>query len=207
MAMITEVERVRSRVKIRLDDGSRYQLSIAAYLDRPVRVDEEVDPAEYDNWVTMHQYRPALDQAVSMLAARSRSREEIRQKLRTVGYSESTIEMVLCKLETNHLLNDQEFGNQWARYRAGQKYGPRRIQQELRAKGLSQEETEEALGQLDEEEQLEQAVELARKGFERAKPEEDPRKTLNRVMNALVRRGYDWDTTRAACEKCIQIEE
>ena len=196
MVQVSEIEQVRGRrVKITLDDGSHYLLLRSMYQERPLEIGEAVDPKEYAQWVMTRQYRSALDKAVSMLAVRACSRGEIEQKLRRIGYAPDTIEMVIYKLEKNELINDQEFADQWAQYRAGQKYGPRRISQELRMKGVSAEEAESAL-----------AV-LARKSLQRAKAGEDPRKTRQRAMAAIVRRGYDWDTARQAIETVMGEEE
>ncbi len=201
---VAEVEKIRSRYRVRLDDGTTYWLTRSVYSERPLSVGDEVESEEYANWVLLHQYRSALDKAVSMLAARACSKGEISQKLSRSGYSEETIEMVLFKLEKHDLLDDEAFAAQWANYRAGQKYGPRRIAQELKAKGLSSEDTENALEELDEDTQLEQAVILARKGFARAREGEDPRKTLQRVISSIVRRGYDWDVARQACDEALK---
>ena len=209
MVRVSEVELLRGRrVRVTLDNGDSYLLLKSIWQDRPLEVNQAVDPAEYAEWVLQRQYRSALDKAVAMLAQRPCSRGEIEKKLKTVGYSADTVEMVLYKLESNELLNDTEFAGQWARYRAGQKIGPRRIARELRyQKGLSPEDTENALSALPEEEQLEAALSLARKAISRAKPGEDPRKTRQRMLSALVRRGYDWDTVRQAVDQVLGEEE
>ena len=208
MVQVSEIEQVRGRrVKITLDDGSHYLLLRSMYQERPLEIGEAVDPKEYAQWVMTRQYRSALDKAVAMLAVRACSRGEIEQKLRRIGYAPDTIEMVIYKLEKNELINDQEFADQWAQYRAGQKYGPRRISQELRMKGVSAEEAESALAEILEEDQIIDAAVLARKSLQRAKAGEDPRKTRQRAMAAIVRRGYDWDTARQAIETVMGEEE
>ncbi len=204
---IITVEKIRYRYKIILDNGDIYYLTKGLYTERPLTQGDVVDPEEFAGWVTLHQYRSALDKAVAMLAARPCSTGEIRKKLLNTGYSRDTVDMVLYKLEKHELVDDRAFADQWAQYRAGMKYGPRRIAQELKYKGLSAEDTENALSSLSEETQLEQAVLLAEKAFSRARSGEDPRKTLQKVMAAIVRRGYPWDIAREACEKYIRDAE
>lgn len=203
-AEVLEVEQIRGRFRIQLDNGDRYWLSKTIYQERPIRVGEEVEAKTFAQWVMQHQYRPALERAVSMLAGRACSRGEISRKLQTSGYSRDTIEMVLYKLEKNNLLDDRAFGTQWAHYRNGQKYGPRRIETELRQKGLSPEEAEEAVSGLDEKTQTEQALQLAWKGLSRRKPGEDFRKTKQRTLAGIVRRGYDWETAKEACNRAAE---
>ena len=208
MVQVNNVEKLRGqKVKITFDDGSSYLILRSMYLDRPLEAGDEVDPKEYAQWVLIRQYRSALDKAVAMLAVRACSKGEIRQKLRRIGYSEETADMVICKLEKNHLLNDGEFADQWVQYRSGQKYGPRRISQELRSKGVSAEDAESALEDIPEETQLENASALARKALQRAKADEDPRKTRQKVTAALVRRGYSWDLARRAVDHVLQPED
>ena len=202
MVRVSEIEEVRGRrVKVTFDDGSHYLLLRSMLQDRPLEVGDTVEAEEFADWVLKRQYRSALEKAVAMLAQRACSRGEIEQKLRQTGYSPETIDMVLYKLEKNDLLNDRVFAGQWAQYRAGQKYGPRRISQELRYKGVSPEETEAALSVIPEEDQLESAVRIAEKAARRGKPGEDPRKARQRILSAVVRRGFDWDIARQAVDR------
>ncbi len=208
MVQVSNVEKLRGqKIKITFEDGSSYLLLRSMYLDRPLEAGDEVDPKEYAQWVLTRQYRSALDKAVAMLAVRACSKGEIRQKLRRIGFSEETADMVIYKLEKNHLLNDEEFAAQWVQYRSGQKYGPRRISQELRIKGVSAEEAESALEEVPEEAQLENAVRLARKALQRAKAGEDPRKTRQKILASIVRRGYSWDLARQAVDQVLNADD
>ncbi|MBR2823051.1 MAG: regulatory protein RecX [Clostridia bacterium] len=203
MVRVSEIETVRGRVRILLDDGTAYTILKSMFRERPLAVNEELDPEEYAGWVAARQYRSAMDKAVSRLAVRACSRGEIEQKLRRTGYSTETIERVLGRLEKEGFLNDREFAGQWASYRAGQKIGPRRIAQELRSKGIAGREAEEALEALSGEEQMEAAAAVARKLAARAKPGEDPRKVRRRILEGVVRRGYDWETARLAADRAM----
>ena len=207
MVEVTEVEKKRSRWRIILESGEKYMLSGALYRERPLRPGDSVDPEEFSHWVLLRQYRPALERAVAMLALRACSRGEIQQRLIRAGYTADTVEMVIYKLEKEGLLNDRDFASQWVSHRSSQKYGPRRIARELRMKGISGDDAEAAMEEVDETENLERAILLAKKGFARAKAGEDVRKTRQRVLSALVRRGYDWETARQACAAAHLPEE
>ena len=41
---------------------------------------------------------------------------------------------------------------------------------------------------------------LARKAWSKIKPGEDPRKSRQKVISSLVRKGYDWDIARQASD-------
>ena len=204
MVRVSKVEQVRGRrVRIILDDDTAYLLLRSAYQERQLLEGDLVDPAVFSQWVLTRQYRSALDKAVSMLAVRACSKGEISQKLRRIGYAQETIEMVLYKLEKEGFLDDSAFAAQWTSYRADQKYGPRRIAQELRFKGVGTEETESAISEISEDQQLDSAVLLARKALRRCDADEDARKKRQKITGAIVRRGFSWDLARQACDRVL----
>ena len=147
-----------------------------------------------------------LDDAVACLAARAHSKHEIEQKLLRVGYRPCTVEMVLYKLEREHLLNDADFARQWVEARSGRKMGRSRIAQELRRKGIDADEAEEALSAIGEDAQLADAIALAEKAAARAKSDENPRKTYQRIAAMLARRGFRWDIAKEALAQVLQAD-
>ena len=196
------VRRVRGRYELLLG-GERYVLTRAQMEERPLAEGDELEPEEFERWVQLHQYRPALEYAVSLLAARPCARGEIAQKLRRNGYRPGTVELVIYKLEKHGLLDDGAFARQWAQARAGRRLGSRRIAMELRQKGVSAEETEAALTALDPEEVRQAALAIARRGLRAARPDEDRRKTAQRVLAALVRRGYSFEQAKEALREAL----
>ena len=55
--------------------------------------------------------------------------------------------------------------------------------------------------------QAEEVVRMAARGLRRAKAGEDPRKTEQRVLAMLARRGYRYDEAKAAIEAAREEEE
>ena len=205
--LIREIYPFRGIARITLDNGESFWLTRSAVREGGFQEGQEVHTGEFRRFVLLHQYPSALKLAVSMLARRVCSRGEIEQRLKRTRYDRETVEMVMARLDRDHLLNDEDFSLQWAHYRTGKKYGSRRIALELRQKGVSAGDVKAALESIDPEEETEQAVALARRAFARLKPEEDPRKGRQKVMAALVRRGYDWDTARRACSRVEHEDE
>ena len=203
MDVIVSVRKNRGKFHLTLASGEVIAVSTELFRERPFDEGDTIDLEEYDQWLLPRQYRAALDRAVGLLAMRAHARGEIEKKLTQAGYRPAVIEMVLYKLEREGLLDDADFSRQWVEARAGRKLGPRRIAQELRRKGVSSGDIEDALEEMDDDAQVEAAAALARKALDRAKPGEDPRKTAQRVIGMLVRRGYGWDIARAAIERCI----
>ncbi len=78
---------------------------------------------------------------------------------------------------------------------------------ELRYKGIDGETAEAVLESIPEDQQEENALALARKALGRAKAGEDPRKTRQRVIDSLLRRGYGWEAARRACDRAMEEAE
>ena len=204
MDMIAAIKKERGSFHLTLDSGQTIVVSAELFRERPFAEGDDIDPAEYDEWLLPRQYRTALDRAVAMLAMRAHSRGEIEQRLLRAHYRPATVEMVLYKLEREGLLDDADFARQWAESRVHHKLGSRRIAQELKRKGVAAADIEEALSDIDEEQQLASAAALAEKAIARAKPGEDPRKTAQRVTGMLARRGYSWDVAREAIQRVMR---
>ena len=207
MERVIALTAVRNKVRVEFDSGKKYILKKTDLLDFPLRESDEVDEKAFHQFVLLHQYPDALNTAVAMLARRACSRKEIADRLSSRGCCEEVSALVIFKLEKENLLNDQDFSEQWTRYRAGGNYGPAKIYRELRMKGVDEETARDAVSAMDEDDQARKALDLAVKGFRRMKPGEDPRKARQRVLRSLISRGFDWNTAREACDKAFGENE
>lgn len=207
MEVITAIKKERGKMRVTISESDEILVPLSLFRERPLQEGEPIDIEEYDNWLMVRQYRHALDRAVAFLASRARSRQEIEDKLLRCGYRPCTVEMVVYKLETENLLDDADFAQQWVEARSARKLGRNRIAQELRRKGISADEAEAALEAIDEDDQLAGAISLVEKAAARAKPGEDPRKTAQRITAMLARRGYSWDIAREAISHVMQQME
>lgn len=137
---------------------------------------------------------PALyDYAVKALGRRMRTEVELRrlmhQRAEPGERGEAAIRAVLARLKEQHYLDDQSYAETYARLRQeNEKFGARRVRQDLRRKGLRSDLVEKTLaagyGQTNEEA-------LARQHLERKrirKPENE--KAAARVMRRLVAAGF-----------------
>jgi len=137
---------------------------------------------------------PALyNYAVKALGRHMRTEAELRRLMITRAEpgsnGESAIKSVLTRLKQNHYLDDQSYAETYARLRQeNEKFGARRIRQDLRQKGVRSdliEKTLEARSSSTNEETL------ARQHLERkriAKPTNE--KETARVMRRLVAAGF-----------------
>lgn len=77
--------------------------------------------------------------AVSLLARREHSAQELRDKLIAKGYPAVLVSNALEQLGAQGLLSDARFAEVFARSRANKGYGAVRIAQELRRRGVDDE--------------------------------------------------------------------
>ena len=111
MVTIVETAFVRAFCCIRLDNGTRWWIRRE---DLPLSGFQEglsFEEEAFYQQVRLCQYPRALNQAVSLLAARPCSRGEIEQNLLRHRYTDEVVDLVLYKLEKEKLLNDREFSD------------------------------------------------------------------------------------------------
>jgi regulatory protein len=132
----------------------------------------------------------ALQRGLRFLAYRPRSEAEVSNYLTGRGYSAEIAASTLKKLRSLHYLDDETFARDWARTRSESRgYGPKRIEQELRAKGVARSLIQAALLEtFGPGNEAEKARLLLERKF-RNKKLADP-KLLRRVAAFLQRRGY-----------------
>ena len=201
MVTVTEMEYVRASCCIHLDNGTRWWIRRDDLPQAGFREGSAYEEEAFQERLRLCQYPRALNHAVSMLARRACSRKEISDRLKRLRYTEEVAELVVYKLEKEKLLDDAAFCRQWIRYRLSAGYGPSVIRRELRMKGISEDIIDSAFAGLDEEAEQENALAVARKAWKRTKPTDDIRKNRQKVITALVRKGYSWEAAREACHQ------
>ncbi|WP_019815239.1 regulatory protein RecX [Saccharomonospora saliphila] len=134
--------------------------------------------------------RKAREICFDLLAARPRTKEELRQALTRKGVDEEIREGLLGKLDDAGLVDDAAFAEMWVRSRhTHQGLGRRALVAELRRKGVDPEIATEAAGEIDRDAEDERARQLVRKKL-RTMTEVDERKATRRLLGMLARKGY-----------------
>lgn len=136
----------------------------------------------------LENYEQTKDKALWLLTFRAHSEKELTEKLRTAGANEEDIEKTLDFCRRYNFVDDLQYAKLKARdLKNLKKYGKRRIEAELRAKGISAEFAEEAISELDFDDTEETLLPLVRKklggDFEK--------KSIDRCIRYFMYRGYD----------------
>lgn len=195
---ISSVRRTHGRAILTLTSGESIVMPRAMLKERPYRSGMPFDRAQFDAFLTERSASYALQKAVTLLASRDRTEKEIVDALRQNAYPEPTIARVMARLQQEGYLDDAAFAAHWTAARTARGWGARRIRQELCAKGVEREQIDRALSSADADSMAESALKVARKaakGRDMSSPTE-----RQKVIAALVRRGFDFSIARKALE-------
>lgn len=198
---LSSVKRIYGRANLILSSGEILSMPRAMLKERPYRSGMPFDRAQFHAFLLERSYPYALEKAVSLLASRARTEKEIVDALRQNAYPEQAIARVMARLHDEGYIDDAAFAGQWVSSRTAKGMGSRRIRQELRLKGVSQRDIDEALDFVDEDEALNAALQAAEKAS-RSRNLSDPA-DRQKVIAALVRRGYDFSTAKTALQKLM----
>ncbi|HVA56791.1 MAG: regulatory protein RecX [Gemmatimonadaceae bacterium] len=167
------------------DAVARLRLSVGTEFE-PVRLAFEAEAAALATW----------DAASRLLAARARSRSELRRQLLRKGEPVVRVDQVLDRLERAGYLDDADYARQFARSRSLVRgMSRRRVQQELAKRGIAREVAEAAIADVFAQEGVDEyaAVErLARRKLP-SLAKLDPIMRRRRLYAFLARRGFESD--------------
>jgi regulatory protein len=138
--------------------------------------------------------------ALRFLKIRPRSIAELKGKLKAKGFSSTEIEEAVLKMMASGLLDDRAFTKSWINYRLARPFGFRRIIQELKAKGIDQEIIDQAVAEVEGYSPEAVALDLAQRRWQRM-PDIDPLKKKKRVLDFLLRRGFEAAVAMKALKK------
>jgi len=139
---------------------------------------------------------PAKEKAYQYLSYGDLSRKKLYEKLTRFGIEPQVAEAACNKMEEQGFINDRRLAESLARrYAEGKRWGPRRILPELIQKGLPGELAKEAVEELDTDFLQSAVYHLSTKYRGR---DLSDRKEVQKVIQGLVRLGFDYDTVRSA---------
>jgi len=143
---------------------------------------------------------------VGYLGLKARTKKQIEQYLTRKELEPEHIAYALERLETEQIVDDDEYAQQFAkqRIRSGLK-GRRWIKQELQQRGVSSEAAAKALGDIDREDELAAAVHAAAKKWRSLKGEQVDRR--RKLIGFLMRRGFPGDVIQEAVKATIEDAE
>ncbi len=139
----------------------------------------------------------AKEKALRLLEFRSHSEKELRDKLIRCGAKAEDLPEIFEFLREYSFVNDAEYAKKLARDLQNlNKYGMRRIREELKFRGIFGEDLENAILELSDEEE-EQLLPL----MERKLSGNFDKKNIDRAIRYFAYRGYGFDDIKSAIER------
>lgn len=157
------------------------------------------------------------ERALLLLDSRSRSRQELRDRLVKAEFEPELVDEVLDSFQRNGLVDDLAFAREWVRQRFERRgKSAAMLDVELQRKGVGEADRAEALSVIDRDDEREVARALATKKAKQVKriPEDRQQrdKELRRIVGVLARRGFNSGMSlelarEALDERCAELEE
>lgn len=199
---IAQQKRDPERVSVFIDDefafGLTLELAVRQGLKKGVELSVEAQQALLDD-EKGHRARAV---ALNYVDYQARTVEEVRRKLREKGYSDTESEDAIQHLLDYGFLDDVAYTKSYVRSRfAGSGHGPRRLSADLNKRGIDRTIVDGVLAEaFDADELRESALRQGTKRWAALARESDLRKRKKKVMDFLVRRGFDYGVVREIVE-------
>lgn len=171
------------------------ELILTYHLEEGMEINEE----KLKELMEIEEKKEALEYAYLLLAARSHSEIELQERLKRKKFSNETLHSVIKELKEKKIINDLQFGKEFAESRMkNQLLGQEKIQQELMEKGIEEKEARKIIQEvlhsqenvLSEEERAYQALLKRSTQIKRS----DSRTIYRRLYEHLARKGFSFDT-------------
>lgn len=191
------------RVSVFIDGAFAFGLHVDLVMEHALAKGQHLDAETQQRLRAADAARRAFDVALTYLGYRARTEAEMRRRLADKGFSEAVAEATLARLRDFEYLDDAAYARDYARTRFRTKgYGPQRLRADLRRRGVPAAAIEAALAAVIEaDDVLEAARRHAATRRRRLGAEPDPRKRRKKLTDALLRRGFSYDTVRQVLDE------
>lgn len=202
MRIVTGLREFRGVVIVALDGCDALRVRRTHFEKRPLAEGEAVDPQAYEDSVAAIQLADAYEAALTALDSRARTARELERALLNKGYVRPAVEAAVERLRENRLIDDARIAGRIAESSADKPVGVYALRRKLKAKGISDEDADAALEAFDDDQQQAAARRAAEKLLKRYEglPRREARAKLSQ---ALARRGFGWDSVRAAVDALL----
>lgn len=200
---ITDIRPVRKRLSMVYIDGEpAMKLDTFTLEAEGVRPGMQITDEDLQELVQKSNAHRAGEKALYLLEYRSRTKKELTDRLREEVPAELA-EATAQRMEDLGLVNDEAYAADYARMLATRKqFAPRRIRQELAAKGIDKDVAEAAAAEV-----WQDPREVIADFLDRRFPVIADEKTRRRAVAALQRMGYGYDDIRAVLHDRVEPTE
>lgn len=190
------------RFTLTFDDGSELKTTLSVLTEFYISSGMELDDTKYAELCAASTLSLCKARALRIINARPMSRKEMRTRLIEKGECEENADICADWLCDMGLICDENYAASLVRHYASKGYGRSRITQELRRHGISRDMWDDALHEMPQQDGKLRSFIASRL------TDPDDRAQVQKVSNALFRRGYSWDEIRHAINtyKCEEFQ-
>jgi len=206
---ITKIEKQKHRknfYSVFIDGEYAFHLDNDVLSNLNWEVGQEVDGEELRRVNRLEQVKEARDYAFLLLSYRSRSCQELQDRLVKKGYEREVVQEVVEELKSLHYLDDHTFAREWVEMRLREKRGKILIRQELLKKGIDKEVIDDSIAEgfnkvaSSEDELAWRAIEKMISRYQKL----EKSKAYRRIKNFLIRRGFSSEATENTLDRFFQ---
>lgn len=198
---VVETRKNRQGVKVILDGGSAFSLSLAVAAEAGLHKGQTLSIPEIERLKSTDQLHRSLNSALRYMSPRPRSEVEIRTRLRRHGFDTETIRKVLAELKKQGLVDDVAFAQFWRENRENFRPRSRRLMElELKQKGVDAEIIAEATIDVDDDQGAYRAAQKKARSFSGL----DYPSFRKHMGSFLKRRGFDYELSNRIIDRIWQ---
>ena len=199
---VTDIKKRRHRLSALFLDGEAMLLDTETLLLAGVRVGQTLSEEELEELQTRSDHNRAYEKALYLLEYRPHSRQELFTKILREYPQQAATEAVERVAELG-LLNDEQYAADLSEEFLNRKgYGVHRARQELTRRGIDRELADSVISQTECDSQTILMNLIAKK----YNPLPTDRKGVEKIIAAMVRRGYEFSQVRHALQQLAEIE-
>ncbi len=201
ISAISPQKRKKNRFVISFEGSEPITLNGEILYRRKLKVGDELDGQTLREIEGEDELVRAREAALRLLSYRRRTEKELADRLLKKGFSGSSVENTIHRMQSLGLLDDLEFARDWVKQCIERNpLGRRKVEEKLRVKGIPGDLSERVAGEFFKDlDEVAVAKSLLSKRFWRYRNLERY-KALKGMSDFLFGRGFDWETINQAVE-------
>lgn len=204
MNKITDIKpqvKTPTRCNIYLDNVFYCGLELETVMRYCLKIGTEIERETLDEIQADSERARALDKALSFISRSKKTEKQVRDYLKTKGYTDKTTDEVIEKMASYSFIDDADYAADYAKSLSKTK-GKRLIAMELKRKGVSDEDASAAIDDIGDE--LPAARAIAEK-YSRSK--EKTRENSLKCYKYLLSKGFSYETAKEATDEIFKNED
>lgn len=204
---LVEQKRNAKRMSIFIDDEYFAGASLYIVKKYKIEIGKEVDTSFLEDVIKEDNLEKAKEYTVNYLLGKTV--KQIKDKLKSKEYDDTTIEDVVAFLEAYNLVDDLDFARRMTHDAVKLKnQGKKMIQQKLYQKGVPKEDIEKAINEINDEDEYRAAEKALEKKLTNFRIKAKSKYELkSKCFAYLASRGYDSDVVKLVIENLLKKEE